>query len=483
MRTREDQRATLASLIDRVSGIPSRPITSVALAAALLAMPLTATTPLVASRSTLVLALSYGQIASVAVIGVVAGWTAFDRLTALQVPAWRTVAVGVAIVATLWFAAHALTVNGDAFAQAVPWILAPSAMAGGLVRGVTIGRRSMTSLVAMAGATSWLTYDLAWLPYQPLRDIHLYLDAGAKALSGASPYAQGPITSAADLEKLPFVYPPPTIPLFEFLATIPRPLAETLWVAGSIAAIVVALWLLGVRGRWLLVLLAWPPVAVGIAVGNVASFTFLLYVAGFRAGTTLIPSGMFKPQSAIPALWLVRERRWRPIAAGVGIVAVLALVALPLTGLHAWVDWLNGLRYFQESFGAFSSIQGLSIARGAGPVVASAVTVVAMGFALLRRRRHGLARLGLASVVASPTLSLHGLSPLLAGAFLLGPELLWFFLGLGPWLGSRSAWLAMALVGLALLAAHGGDARVPPDLTPSRADLHPLAAIGQVWPD
>jgi hypothetical protein len=354
---------------------------------------------------------------------------------------------------------------------------------GGLVRGATDGRRSAASLVALASAMSWLAYDIPRLRFQPLRDIHLYLGAGSTAVDGASPYLAAPITSIAVLDRLPFVYPPITIPLFEVLASIPRPLADAIWTAGSIVAVIAAFWLLGVRGRWLLVLLAWPAPAVGIAVGNVASFTFLLYVAGFRVGAFLILSGSFKLQSTIPALWLVRERRWREIAAGVGIIAVLAVAAVPLVGLQAWVDWFNGLRYFQESVSAFPSIGGLNLARLMGSPFALAATVVAIGFALLGRGRNGLARFGFASIVASPTLSLHGLSPLLAGALILGPELLWFFLGLGPWYGHQSAWLSIALVGSALLIARGDDLRLPIDLSPSRADVHPAGRTGQVWPD
>jgi hypothetical protein len=329
-----------------------------------------------------------------------------------------------------------------------------------------------------------LTYDMARLPYRPLRDLELYLEAGATALHGALLYLQAPLPPPPAAPDLPFVYPPLTIPLFELLASIPRPVAETIWVAGSLAAVVAALWLLGVRGRWLLVLLAWPPLALGIAVGNVASFTFLFFVAGFRFGALLILGGIFKPQSTIPALWLARERGWRSIAIGIGILVLLALVALPFTGVEAWPAWLNGLRFFQASIPAFPSIEGLSLARAIGTTLALAVTILAVGLAFLGRGRNGLARFGVASILASPTLYLHGLSPLLAGALCLGPELLWFVLGLGPWdIGFPSAWLAMAIVGLALLVARREDLRIPDDLSPARADVHPAARMAQVWPD
>ena len=325
-------------------------------------------------------------------------------------------------------------------------------------------------------------YDIPQLPDRPLRDLLLYLDAGTTALHGISPYIRAPLLPPVGVD-LPFVYPPLTIPLFELLAAIPRPIAETIWVGASIAAVVAGLWLLGLRGRWLLALLAWPPLGLGIAVGNVASFIFFLYVAGFRVGAALFLSGLFKPQSTIPALWLVREGRWRQIATGIAIVVLLALIALPLTGLNAWFDWLSGLRYFQDSFAASPSMQGLSFPRWLG-ALALVATAVSIGFAFVGRGRNGLARFGVAGIVSSPTLYVHGLSPLLAGALGLGPELLWFSLGLGPWwIGFPSAWLAMGLVGLALLVRPGNDLRPSGDLSPARADLHPLGPTGQAWPD
>jgi hypothetical protein len=429
--------------------------------------------------------LSFSQVEIAAIIGLAAGWIALDRLSSLRVGLWAiagaVLAMLLAGLAFAWLASGLVDLHLGRTRAAT---IAISFLVGGLVRGAAADRRSMASLVALAGATSWLTYDMARLPYRPLRDLELYLEAGSTALHGTLPYLRAPLPPGPAAPDLPFVYPPPTIPIFELLASIPRPVAETIWVVGSVAAVVAALWLLGVRGRWLLVLLAWPPLAVGLAVGNVASFTFLLFVAGFRFGALLILGGMFKPQSTIPALWLVRERRWRSIAVGIGILASVALVALPFTGLEAWPAWLNALWSFQASVAAFPSIEGLALVRGVGTSLALVVTVVAIGLAFIGRGRNGIARFGLASILASPTLYLHGLSPLLPGALFLGPELLWFVLGLGPWwIGFQSAWLAVAVVGLALLLARDGELRLPADLSPARADVHPLGRLGQVWPD
>ena len=477
---RTDPRAWFPAAIERIAAVPRWPITSVALAAFLLAMPLQA------SRLPVYHSLSVPKIAILAMFGLAIGWIVLDRLAAVRAPVVAMVTAVIALAGGIWLASNIATVRDLGVGEGATRTLAVAFVFGALVRGVVAGRRSMASLVALAAVASWLAYDIPHLPSNPLRDIHLYLGAGETALGGASPYLTAPLVSTADLEKLPFVYPPFTIPLFELLASIPRPIADAVWVGGSIAAVVAAFWLLGIRGRWLLVLLAWPAPAVGIAVGNVASYTFFLYVLGFRVGAALVLSSIFKIQSVIPVLWLVLERRWRELAAGVAIIAVLAIVSVPIVGLETWTAWPNGLFYFQETLAKFPVLRGVSLVSRQGATVALGLTVVVVGFALLGRGRNGLARFGLASVVASPTLYFHGLTPLLAGSLFLGPELLWFFLGLGPWTvawGIKSAWLAMGMVGLALLARRGDDLRLPNDLSPARADVHPAGQTGQVWPD
>lgn len=418
--------------------------------------------------------LSVVHVEVLALLGLAAGWVVLDRLRSMRTPAGWAALAGAAIAVGGWLVWAWLGLG-----QGVGTVLAVSFALGGLLRGRE-AVRSVTSLVVITAVTTWLTFDFSRLLDLPLRDFHLYLGAGATALAGGSPYLTAPITSTASKDQLPFVYPPFTLPLFELLASVPPLISNTLWVGASIAAVVGALWLLGVRGRWLVVLVAWPVVAQGIAVGNVASFTFLMYALGFRVGAALVLSGMFKVQSMIPSLWLIAERRWRQLIAGIGVIAVVAAISLPVVGLHTWLAWPDGLLHFQESLARFPGLESKSLVRWLGPTFALLISAVAIAFALMARGRNALARYGLASVVASPTLYLHGLSPLLAGMLILGPELLWFTLGLGPW--SVGPWITMALVGLALFRVRGSDLRTPNDLSRERADLHPAGRLGQVWP-
>jgi hypothetical protein len=425
--------------------------------------------------------LTYTGLLLVVLAGLAIGWIVLDRLAALPIEPPVIALLATLVALSAWLVAP-VGLRGSE--QAAASSLAIGAALGGLIRGTTPDCRSFASLVALATAAAWLVYEIPYLPFQPIRDFHLYLGAGTTALAGGSPYLSQPLTAIPALVKLPFVYPPLTIPLFEVLASLPGPLADGLWEASSVAAVIGGLWLLGVRGRWLVVLLAWPPLALGIAVGNVASFTFLLYAAGLRFGAALVLTGIFKVQAMIPTLWLVRERRWRELGVGLALVAGLALLSVPIVGVHTWLAWPTGLRAFATSLVNHPGFLGPALARWQGPVVALAITVASVVFAWLGRNRNSLARFGFASVVGSPTLYVHGLSPLLAGALVLGPELLWFFLGLGT-LGSpfgiASVWLAIGVVALTLAVASDGLDR-PPDLTNARADLHPLGRSGRVWP-
>ncbi|MGZ6340410.1 MAG: hypothetical protein ACXWMX_01020, partial [Candidatus Limnocylindrales bacterium] len=97
--------------------------------------------------------------------------------------------------------------------------------------------------------------------------------------------------------------------------------------------------------------------------------------------------------------------------------------------------------------------------------------------ALTRRGRAGLASLGLASLVASPTLYPHSMTLGVAGFLRLRGSLLWVVLALTSSVyGTESWWVAIA-IGLlaplvpAFLRAGGID-----------AGIHPLGDGVSVWP-
>jgi predicted secreted protein len=398
------------------------------------------------------------------------------------------IAFAAVVVASVWYLAHHF---GMFRIDAIRLGLTGGAafVAGGAARSWFGSRAVVTQLVIAAAVAAWGYYDAIAVPYRPFRDVQLYLQAGAAWLDGQAVYLAGPLTvMPSDPTRLPFVYPPFLLPFFGALSRLPQGLAIALWEIAAVAAVILALKLLGVRSRWIPLLLLWPSIAVGLSVGNAAPFGFLGLAAGWRWGAALVLGGMFKAQAAIPALWLLRERRWRPFVFGCMALAVLGLVTLPLTGLAIYGDWLKGLQAFEETVRRFPTLAGAALQHYLPQGLAVAIAVVAAAAAAAASGRMGLSRFGVVAIVASPTLYVHGLVFLLPAALWLDATSLWLILGLVPigW----GVWLAIAATSAALILGltRGAIAtRWSRAGTPEHAELgSPLHLLGpdpEPWPD
>jgi len=311
------------------------------------------------------------------------------------------------------------------------------------------GRRfsPLWMLALLAGASVAVT-DVAQA-YQPLRDLGIYLKAGHHFLDGAAVYLQAPLTARPDdRSDYPFLYPPLTLPFFAALASIPDALARALWPAMSLLLGALALRLIGLRWRWVALALLWPPFFQGLWVGNVAVPALILFAAAPRVGAGLPVAAIFKSYTGIAALWLVRSGRWLELAIGLGLVAAVGLATLPLTGFDAWRAWFDGLGFYSTSQHLVPALYGFGLP-GLVPYWAFLLMAGAAVAAALRAPgRDGLARLGVATVVASPSLWNHGMLVTVPALMTLRLELLWFAVvvtavpdGPGWW------WLVVLVVG------------------------------------
>jgi hypothetical protein len=329
----------------------------------------------------------------------------------------------------------------------------------------------MAALVVWIVA-GWLVYDLQiWQGVNHLYDFDVYLGSAGRWLAGGPPYMTGPESSwpTSPLYDY-FLYPPPLLPFFGLLSELPKEPLVPAWLGCLVGATYAAFRTLGLRRVWSLVLLAFPPVMFGFESGNVAGFVLLLFALGYRAGGALVVDGLFKVQTGLPALWLLRERRGRALLAGVAAIAAVSLATLPIVGLGSWGDWLAGLSYRSESQPLVNSLYGYSYARilpGWGFALLAGSSV---GLALLLRGRRGLAALGLASIAASPALWPHGFAFALPAVLMLeSGAAVWLVLGAAA--VDRSMWLLFWLGWLAVLAAPR-----PPDAR------HPMAGTDGPWP-
>ncbi len=304
-----------------------------------------------------------------------------------------------------------------------------------------------------------------------LRDLRLYLAAGQRFADGLQPYQLTRLPALlSDQAAYPFLYPPVSLPLFGVLAALPYPVTAGIWTAVGAAGGLTALHLLGLRGIWLAAVALWPPFFEGLWAGNVAVPATVLLAAGFTRGRFLVLGPLLKIQAAVPPLWLLRERRWGELAIGLAIVVAICLLSLPLTGLQAWFDWVTGLRAFQETERNLPVLYTFALPRVLPYAAYLAAAAAAVGWAILRRGPAGLARLGLASVVASPSLYRHGLLAGLPAILAMDRQLVWLALGLpltywGIWIAIFLAALASTVGGRLLGPALDGH---PAPATPAR---------------
>ena len=356
-----------------------------------------------------------------------------------------------------------------------------------VLAGVVVGRIRKVGarpgeLLVVGVVAAFLIGDWVVLRSQGMRDLRLDLDAGRHFLDGGQVYATTLATAIpADRADLPFLYPPMTLPFFGLLAALPEGPVIVAWLAASLGASVLALRAFGVRWWWIPVLLLWPPFFEGLWVGNVAVPALLLFAVGPRLAAALPLSAVFKLQAGVPSLWLIPERRWTSLAIGLGLLVGLVVVTLPFVGLESWRAWIEALRLFQGFEDAVPSLYGAALPRYLPYVVFLAASLVAVGAALVLGRGHrGLARFGIASVVASPSLYRHGFLVVLPGLLGNGETLFWFALGLGfaPtatgwWLTTSIGWWVTAAV--AVVGTFRWRTQRP------KGTLHPLGPQREPW--
>jgi hypothetical protein len=373
-------------------------------------------------------------------------------------------------------------------ATALQATVAAVLIAASLLAGAVTGLRSRWglsagSVVAAQAIAMWIVVDVAWIQTDVhigeriqiflLYDFKVYLAAGRNFLAGETVYLDHVMTALpATTHDDFFLYPPVLLPVMAAIASVPRELAEPAFFVALLAAGAVAFRLIGLSWPWALLLVAYPPVFKGAISGNVANFTFALYAAAPFVGALLVLGLLFKVHAAIPALWLVRTRRWRDLAIGIGLLLLLGLVTLPLVGVQSWIDYFVGLTYREQTQQALPVLYGHSLAQYLPLPLFAALSLAAVAVALVAGGRKSLAMLGLAMIVASPSLWPHGFMMALPAALALPTPVLWLTLGVA--LTGGALWLLPA-VAVTTIVLDWQRLRIGPD------PVHPLGGTAGPW--
>jgi alpha-1,2-mannosyltransferase len=398
-----------------------------------------------------------GRISSVSALEGRAGWV-------------LTAALAIYLAAST--VGRALPIGGLSYwAVWLTLLVVASAAAAAAVRRLQPARPIVrpAEATAILALTAAIATDLTQF-YQPLRDLGIYLKAGGHFLDGAPVYIQSALTARPeDLTNYPFLYPPVSLPFFAVLAVLPQPLVQAAWVAGSMAIGLAALRLMGLRGRWLGLAVLWPPFFEGIWVGNIAVAALALFAIGPWIGAGLVVGGVFKSYTGLASLWLLRERRIKALVGGVAVIAAACALALPLTGVDLWLDWIRALQLYQTSQRNVPALYGFGLP-GYVPVwmfLGLAAAAIAAGLAV--RGRDGLARLGTATIVASPSLWGHGMLVAVPSILSLRSQWLWLAIGFTSAPDGIGWWWAVVVIAASWL------------LPPMRRDLE--AEASRRWPE
>ena len=365
--------------------------------------------------------------------------------------------------------------------QGVPF---PPVWIGAAIVGIAIWARrggafTPLALTAILVVTAMVATDITLFWSQRLRDLTLYLKAGDAWITGAPVYQHVPVAvRPLDLSDYPYLYPPVTLPIFGALSRLPFLLAAVLWVGASVAAVVWGMRRIGLPWRWCVLLIAWPGVAQGLYVGNVAVPLFALFAGAMARPWFLAVPPVFKLYSGVTSLWLLRREHWPSLAIGIAVVGGLSALSVVTMGAQLWFDWVRGLQTYQVSQELLRDyLFGFGLGRymplWAVAIIAVIVTVLALR---ARDRREQLSRLGVATVVASPSLFGHGWLVALPAMVSLETMTFWLVLGITACAPGLAWFVGLAIVGLSwylpgLRKREGAD------------PWHPLGPAATPWPD
>lgn len=261
-----------------------------------------------------------------------------------------------------------------------------------------------------------------------------YLPAADAVWEGRSPYPN-PHDPNLDLPR-PYVYPPQLAIALVPLSWLPADLAAFLVFLASVAALVGALALVGVRDvRCYAALLLWAPVWNSLDTLNVSSGLALGVALLWRFRASLLPlaatlGAMVSVKLFLWPLvvWVGSTRRLVPAALALGIGFILTFASwavIGFAGLAEYPDLLSRVGE-QESYSIAGMSAELGLGQGFGRGLATIVGLVLLAIAVLEGRRWNSVRaftLAVAATLAlSPVVWLHYLTLLIAPLGLARPH-------------------------------------------------------------
>ena len=298
------------------------------------------------------------------------------------------------------------------------------------VRRTPLARLKMVAparaLEIVAAAVAIVGGVIVLLTHPVMVDLEIPLRAVERWVHGGEPYLASSF-SASEGYGLPFLYPPPVLPLLAPLLALPRGVVVAAWLVATGGAAIFLARRLGVPWRAVPIALCWLPFAEGLVGGNAQ----VLLVAAFVAVFFDPPAGPWRPTprdprdggrpaavdgilaAVTPALKLTQPHAWaallrrRPLAALLGLIvaAAVALATLPLVGVGTWQALIAQLGRAADPAWELRGFSLVQLLPGLLSPAATGLTVVLV--MLVPTRRLGAAA-GLLLVLGAPSLRSYG---------------------------------------------------------------------------
>lgn len=267
------------------------------------------------------------------------------------------------------------------------------------------GRRAVQLVLAgsgLVGLLLGLETVVFHLALDPLNDVRIYYDAGARLNAGGPLYGVGSDTGVGW-----YVYPPLLAIVFRPLALLPFPVAATIWELVILIATALAIWRAGLD-RWTALAVAWLALPIGwaLAVGQAEPVVTALLAFGTPATVAL--AGHLKLVPWLAAVyWLGRGdigalARFAAWAVGLGVVQLVLAPDATLAMVRG--EWLAP---------AFNT-RNLSLWTVSPWLWAVVAAVAALAAARLARGRWGWPAAVVVAVMVNPRLLVYQLMSLLA---------------------------------------------------------------------
>ncbi len=266
-------------------------------------------------------------------------------------------------------------------------------------------------------------------------DLEIPLRAAERWLGGGDPYPASAF-DAPNGPDLPFLYPPFILPIVAPLTLLPRAIVFVGWTVVLVVAAYASGRRLGFGPIIAGLALLWPPYAEALLGGNIQILLFAAFVAlMYRGGRQLDPGDRDRPAAVdgvlaafVGALKVSQVHAWiyvlrrRPAAAliGMAVFGLVALVTLPLVGIHTWFDWASqASRSGDPSWPPIGAPLSIFVGRP----VALVVTGLSVLAVFVVPPRQAGAWVGILTLVGAPSLHMFGLLFLLPAMRLVRREI------------------------------------------------------------